>query len=280
MKHMTCYFWHRGSCKHTEEACLYAHREFVPERVAGPPLQKEVGMPAVAGRNALREKSVYTDWTQVHANAAGLSVSARSQPTTSPILSQQIHDLELKHQSGQGGQREQGEQIRAVPGQDYIQLDKSEVSPPTNTVPDANMPSSPTQKVTKLETGSPNAGSDIHTPLDEETSENQAIKSAIPDLCQIIAILMKDQGRLMKGQAQAHEDLLKQVLTLPGEDQKRFQRPLVKSGNILAETAAASIQVTEMVDGIRKKLVDANLGSLLIPMDREYCTLATETSEE
>lgn len=43
MKHMTCYFWHRGSCKYTEEGCLYAHKEFVPVRVAGPPLQKEVG---------------------------------------------------------------------------------------------------------------------------------------------------------------------------------------------------------------------------------------------
>lgn len=44
MKHMTCYFWHHNqSCIFSEEECLYAHKEFVPERVAGPPMRKEAG---------------------------------------------------------------------------------------------------------------------------------------------------------------------------------------------------------------------------------------------
>ncbi|KAI4172344.1 MAG: hypothetical protein LQ343_003603 [Gyalolechia ehrenbergii] len=142
------------------------------------------------------------------------------------------------------------------------------------------MPSSPPQKVIKLDTSSPNAESDVNAPLDEETSENQAIKSAVPDLCQIIAILMKDRGALMKKQAQAHEDVLKQILTLSKEDQKRFERPLATSSSITAKTAVASNQVTGMIDEVRKKLVGANLGSLLIPMDREFCTPATEASGE
>lgn len=125
MRHMTCYFWHRGSCKHSDDACLYAHQEFVPPRIAGPPLVKEPGskchidafddveyaynfgsVPAVAGRNAMREPSVYTDWSKVHATAAGLAVESRSQPKTSPSYNQQTWGFHPKREAGRS---EEGE---------------------------------------------------------------------------------------------------------------------------------------------------------------------------
>ncbi|KAL8938643.1 MAG: hypothetical protein Q9216_003791 [Gyalolechia sp. 2 TL-2023] len=273
MKHMTCYFWHRGSCKYTEGTCLYAHKEFVPERVAGPPLQKEVGMPAVAGKNALREKSVYTDWNQVHATAAGLSVYSRSQPSTSPIPSQQFANLHFRHQSEQEVQG----QPTGVPGSGFVELDKLGDTSSRN---QKSMSNPPPRNVINVDNSSPTAEPNVNTPLDEETAGNQAIRSAIPDLCQIIAILMKDQGVLMKKQAQAQEEVLRQILTLPKGEQHRFERPLATSTNITAKTAAGSSKVTGMIDDVRKKLVDVGLGGLLGPMNREFCTSATEALEE
>ena len=42
VKHLTCYFWAKhGTCKFTEEDCLYAHRD--TGKVAQGPLQVELG---------------------------------------------------------------------------------------------------------------------------------------------------------------------------------------------------------------------------------------------
>lgn len=234
-------------------------------------------MPAVAGRNAMRERSIYTDWNKVHASAAGLSVESRTQPRTTPIHSQQVQGLRSKREAGE---IEEGEVFEGAFGQAWVGPIGHRVSLSTNTIPRANMPTSLNQKAVKLDTISGRAGPDVNTPLNEESAEIQAIKSAIPDLCQIIAILMKDQGALMKKQAQAHEDLLRQVLTLPQVMQERFQRPIAEGTQTLVKTAVGSNKVRGMIDDVRKKLIDANLGSLLIPMDREFCTPTTEVEEE
>ncbi|KAL8980344.1 MAG: hypothetical protein Q9177_005908, partial [Variospora cf. flavescens] len=83
MKHLTCWYWHdKGDCVYPEDRCLYTHSYVGTQRIADAPVQKQPGMPAVAGRNALQAYPVYSDWT---ANR-GLSAHdpRRSMHVTSP----------------------------------------------------------------------------------------------------------------------------------------------------------------------------------------------------
>lgn len=142
------------------------------------------------------------------------------------------------------------------------------------------MPSSPPPKNIKVEAHSPSPELDPQTALEEEIAENQVMRRVIPDLSQAVAVLMKDRGALMDKQARAHEELLKQIMTLPKEDQERFERPLAKSSSVMNKTAATDNQVTGLVDEVRRRLIEMGLGGLLVAMDREFCIPIAEAPED
>ncbi|KAL8716921.1 MAG: hypothetical protein Q9225_005785 [Loekoesia sp. 1 TL-2023] len=229
-------------------------------------MRKEPGRPSVAGKNALREQSVYTDWSHVHAGTPGYKPP---NPTISPRLRKQIQDLHLKHRPQEG---QEGELTAGGAG--------GFIGPIKIEDPSDNMPSPPPPKNIKLEARSPSPEPDPQRALDEVIAENQVMRGVIPDLSQAVAVLMKDRGALMNKQARAHEDLLKQIMTLPRDDQERFERPLAESSKVMNKTASTDKQVTELVDNVRAKLIEMGLGSLLVAMDREFCIPIAESPEE
>ena len=95
VKHLECYFWRRGSCKFTEDTCLYAHHE--TGQVAEGPRRREPGskclsllfaswtrgghhadkdvVPAVAGKNAKSLSPTYLNWREVHGQFGSFQIS-------------------------------------------------------------------------------------------------------------------------------------------------------------------------------------------------------------
>lgn len=111
VKHLTCYFWAKnGSCKFSDEDCLYAHRD--TGKVAQGPLQVELGRrfiskpdhllvsdrqpgPAVAGKNATAVKPIYQNWRGPVDGSPHGSKSSRGTITDAEIQ-EQLRYIALK----------------------------------------------------------------------------------------------------------------------------------------------------------------------------------------
>lgn len=111
VKHLTCYFWAKnGSCKFSEEDCLYTHRD--TGKVAQGPLQVELGRrfisrpdhlsvadrqpgPAVAGKNATAVKPIYQNWRGPADGPPQCFKGSRS-TITDPEIQEQLRYIALK----------------------------------------------------------------------------------------------------------------------------------------------------------------------------------------
>ncbi|KAL8853647.1 MAG: hypothetical protein Q9221_001458 [Calogaya cf. arnoldii] len=314
MKHLTCFYWYNyANCIHGDR-CFYSHTCDGTEGVASKPIHKEPGKPAVAGKNAQKEKPDYIDWDQVHAPTN----LPRPKPPLHPRVQAQIAQIHEKHSPAfsadpQERRRQEADQraftmraseaAGAAAHQERLDarmkaLDElverlqgnkisTAKSPATQSTASASRsfsdPTSlrPESKAIKLDTDLTKSTVDTSTAmptnltatvLTDLTVENQALRSAIQDMANVVSTVTARNLDLRMNRLQLSDSLYEKIAKLPEEFQRPLMEPLAFNAQAADDSRDVEGQARMNMYAVRKKMIEMGNGGLLTAWDRDFCS--------
>ncbi|KAL9059683.1 MAG: hypothetical protein Q9206_001363 [Seirophora lacunosa] len=278
MKHLTCYYWHdKGNCKYPEELCLYKHSYVGTLRIADAPVQKQPGMPAVAGKNALQENPVYNDWT---ANRGALPQDPRrSTHVTSPETLQEPNVAKTEHALPE---EEPSTQVPLSPEyspEEPRQQEREKSTKREAPEDDDIFASAPHPKALRSRSF-PSAEPTPSAAAQETEAQNVLLREAVQGFSHIVSHLLKGRVLALQLKNKGCGTLLDEIKALPGDYQTGLLKPLRSITKGVTAQAAADDEAKKSLDDLREKLVAAGLGDLLTVMDQGFCVSAAEGTGE
>ncbi|KAL8856595.1 MAG: hypothetical protein Q9178_006824 [Gyalolechia marmorata] len=316
MKHLTCHYWHTfKNCRYLEDDCIYSHRYEGCEGIASKPIHKEPGKPAVAGKNAERDNPDYTDWARIHAAFN----PPRPKSPFHPKIQVQIENIHKKYDAGVSTdpdikRLQQAEKhaidMRAIEaagaavhqarldarmkalGELIERLGGGETSRGIDaTTPRSNgsatrSSSAPTlppeaNKAAKLDTDTRLiTAADTPTIMTDIVAENQALRSAVQDLAEVVSTLMTSNVFLRANRLSLHDSLFDKILKLPAEWHDFLLRPFATSTQGFQEIRHGEEQARMAIAAIRAKMIEMGQGGLLTAWDRDVCTSIPRSAQD
>ncbi|KAL9626747.1 MAG: hypothetical protein Q9204_007069 [Flavoplaca sp. TL-2023a] len=328
MKHLTCWYWARlGNCRNGDR-CYYSHTFEGTDGVADKPVHKEPGStlasiilsrlltpvipePAVAGKNAQKQRPAYIDWDLMH------KVDDPPQPKSPlpPNIQAQIALLYEKHTPAvsleprlqrlqEVEQRAFTERASEAAGAaaHHARLDErmtalnelierlernntttagtARTESTASTMEFSGDPTSAPQetKAIKLETDTTTTtAATTASVMTDLTAENQALRKAVHDMANVVSTVMSNNVDLRVQRNQLHDSLFHKILKLPVEYQDVLLKPFANSTDGVQVSRLAGEQARTAMYNIRAKLIEMGCGGLLTAWDRDYCSSSGRT---
>lgn len=128
-------------------------------------------------------------------------------------------------------------------------------------------------KAIKLDAETPmSTAADTSTVLTDLTAENQALRSAVQEMANVVSSVMASNADLRTQRTQLHDSLFHKMLRLPVQ----FQDAFMKAFNHSTEGFEGSLQAEEEAKmamyAVRKKMINVGHGGLLTAWDRDFCS--------
>ncbi|KAL8769375.1 MAG: hypothetical protein Q9209_004602 [Squamulea sp. 1 TL-2023] len=111
-------------------------------------------------------------------------------------------------------------------------------------------------------------------------AENQALRSAIQDMAQVISTAMASNATIRVSRHQLHDSLFMKILKLPEEWHDLLLKPFSISTQGFLDTRDDEERARMLMYAIRAKLVEIGHGGLLTSWDRDFCTLTHQPHED
>ncbi|KAL8780725.1 MAG: hypothetical protein Q9213_006338 [Squamulea squamosa] len=316
MKHLTCYYWAKyENCRFSEEDCIYSHHYEGCERIASKPIHKEPGMPAVAGHNAMKDNPNYINWKLVNAAFD----PPRPKSPLHPKIQAQIENIRKKHvpeysKDPQIKILQQAEQraiemrkidavgaaahharldarIKAL--EEVIErlggdktLSESQTTTTSSTAPTTRTSSDPITSPPAIKEAKLNIDTsktpniDTSKVMTDLVAENQALRSAIQDMAQVVSTAMASNATIRARRHQLHDSLFMKILKLPEEWHDLLLKPFSTSTQGFQDTRDDEERARMLMYAIRAKLVEIGHGGLLTSWDRDFCRSTPRPHED
>ncbi|KAL8995816.1 MAG: hypothetical protein Q9169_004536 [Polycauliona sp. 2 TL-2023] len=262
--------------------------------------------PAVAGKNAQKENPDYIDWSRKHApfnlpppksplhpKVQAQIDSIRQKYTPAISLDPRIQALQEAEQrsvtmraiEAAGAAAHQAKLDARMKALDELierlERDRTSaadtVTTKSNTPPmePSGAPASPPQesKAIRLDTVTKTAGTtDTSKVMTDLTAENQALRSAVQDMANVVSTVMASNADLRVQRHQLHDSLFNKILKLPEKQQETILKSFGNSTLLFEESRHTEEQARMTMYAVRAKLIALGYGGLLTAWDREFCS--------
>ncbi|KAI4261850.1 MAG: hypothetical protein L6R42_002960 [Xanthoria sp. 1 TBL-2021] len=264
--------------------------------------------PAVAGKNAKKDNPAYIDWSRVHApfnpprpkspihpqiqaqideihkkNTPALSLEPRLQR----LQEAEMRSIQMRAIEAAGAAAHQARLDARMKALDELieRLQRNETSNADtaameSTAPtkdsSSEPPSSPQEtKAIKLDTDSTTTtAADTSTVMTDLVAENQALRSAVQDMANVVSSVMASNKDLRFQRNQLHDSLYHKIVKLPAEFQDVLMKPFANSTEGHEESRHAEEQAKMSMYAVRTKMIEMGNGGLLTAWDRDFCSSA------
>lgn len=260
--------------------------------------------PAVAGKNAQKDNPAYIDWNRVHAPFN----PPRPRSPLHPKIQAQIADIRKKHAPALSLdprlQRLQEAEARTIQMRsleaagaaalkagldarmkaldeliERLERNKTSTADAAMTESAAatkDASSDPPQqesKAIKLDAETPmSTAADTSTVLTDLTAENQALRSAVQEMANVVSSVMASNADLRTQRTQLHDSLFHKIIRLPVQFQGAFMKAFNQSTEGFEGSIQAEEEATMSMYAVRKKMINVGHGGLLTAWDRDFCS--------
>lgn len=260
--------------------------------------------PAVAGKNAQKDNPAYIDWNRVHAPFN----PPRPRSPIHPRIQAQIADIHNKHAPALSLdprlQRLQEAEARTIQMRsleaagaaalkagldartkaldeliERLERNKTSTADAAMTESAAatkDASSDPPQqesKAIKLDAETPmSTAADTSTVLTDLTAENQALRSAVQEMANVVSSVMASNADLRTQRTQLHDSLFHKMLRLPVQFQDAFMKAFNHSTEGFEGSLQAEGEAKMAMYAVRKKMINVGHGGLLTAWDRDFCS--------